>query len=254
MTENKEPLNVEEPKKEEKPSVDIDGLVQELERAGITNADELSGKLRASQETGRLAQLLGDERKRTAEYEARLRELQERPAPKQDFMDYEQGQTVDIEAALERSVEKVLSKREQAQRKIQEENLKKWNYIQSDEDYGIIKDVWENKLKDPNFVFKIQNGVADPISEYNNTKIGYYKNLLKKSHETLTTMQGSKKPPPHLESGERSSANMVSEDDTNNAAEKRIRELRAKTDKGHILTPEEEVELIDALLGHKQPL
>jgi hypothetical protein len=255
-TEQQEPLVVEEPKPEEKPAIDIDSLVSELERAGITNADELSGKLRASQETGRLAQLLGDERKRTADYEARLREMENKPAPKQqDFMDYESGQSIDIESALERSVEKALSKRENAQRVAQEQNLKKWNFIRSDKDYDIIKDVWEQKLKDPNFVYQVQAGVLDPVQDYNETKIDYYKTLLQKSHETLKTLHGTGKiNPPHVESGERSSANMVSETPSGTDAEKKIAEMKAKTDKGHILTNEEELELLDVMFGKKTPL
>ena len=257
MTEEiKEPLNVEEPKQEEKPAIDVDSLVSELERAGITNADELSGKLRASQETGRLAQLLGDERKRTAEMEAMIRELQNKPAPKQqDYMDYSEGQTIDIDAALERSIEKVWNKKEAAQRKAQEENLKRWNYIQSDSDYNTIKDIWEAKVKDPNFNYKVQTGQIDPVQAYNDTKIDFYKSLLKKSHETLTTLHGGKKqPPPHVESGERSSGNIVSEDQTFTESEKKIKDLKAKVQKGHILTPEEEIEIIDAMFNSNAPL
>lgn len=256
MTEQtKEPLNVEEPTKEEAPAIDVDSLVSELEKAGITNADELSGKLRASQETGRLAQLLGDERKRTADYEARLRELENQPAPKQDFMDQDYGQSIDIESALERSVEKALTKREEAQRIAQEQNLKKWNFIRNDKDYDVVKDVWENKLKDPNFVYQVQAGAIDPVQDYNETKIDYYKTLLKKSHETLTTLHGKGKvDPPHIESGERTSANMVSETESTTAADKRLADLKEKTSKGHLLTSEEELEMMDLLFGTQQPL
>jgi len=257
MTEqNTEPLSVEEPKVEEKPTIDVDSLVSELEKAGITNTDELSGKLRASQETGRLAQLLGDERKRTADYEARLRELENKPAPKQqDFMDYGEGQTIDIESAIERSVSKVINREKEAQRIAQEQNLKKWNFIQSDKDYNVVKDVWENKLKDPNFVYQVQSGAIDPVQNYNETKIDYYKTLLQKSHETLKTLHGTGKvAPPHLETGERSSANVVSETPSITEAEKRRAALKEKTDKGHILTTEEELELIDTIFGSSDPL
>jgi len=251
-----EPLNVEEPKKEKKPEIDVDSLVAELERVGITNAEELSGKLRAGQESGRLAQLLGDERKRSAEYEARLRELESKPVtPKQDYMDYNEGQPIDIEATLERTVDRVLSKREEKQRAIQEQNLRKWNFIQSDKDYGVVKEIWENKLKDPNFVYQIQAGVIDPIQDYNDTKVDYFKTLLKKSHETLTTLKGKGKvEPPHVESGERSSANMVSETPGGSEMERRLKELQDKTNKGHLLTNEEELEMIDLLFGTKAPL
>lgn len=257
MTEQaQEPLNVEEPKAPEKPTIDVDGLMSELEKAGITNAGELTGKLRASQESGRLAQLLGDERKRTAEYEAKLREYATKaPAPKQDYMDYGEGQSIDIEAAIERSVSKVINKEKEAQRIAQEQNLQKWNHIRSDDDYGVVKEIWENKLKDPNFVYQIQAGAIDPVQDYNSTKINYYKTLLKKSHETITTMRGGDKvKPPHMESGSRSSANMVSETSSGTEADKKIAEMKAKTNKGYIMTSEEELDLIDTIFGNTAPL
>ena len=258
MTEQaKEPLSVEEPTKvvEAKPETDIDSLVSELERAGVTNVEDLTGKLEASQQSGRLAQLLGDERKRTEGLEAKVRELETKPAPKQDFMDYPEERPIDIEAAIERSVSKVFTDREKQAQIVQEQNLKKWNFIQSDDDYGLIKEIWDTKLKDPNFVYQIQSGLVDPIQEYNSTKVGYYKTLLKKSHETLKTLHGTGKvEPPHLESGERSSANIVSTEQSGTAEEKRIAELKAKTGKGHVLTNEEELEMIDLLFGTKAPL
>ena len=257
MTEHaQEPLSVEEPKVEEKPAIDVDSLVSELEKAGITNTDELSGKLRASQETGRLAQLLGDERKRTADYEARLRELENKPAPKQqDFMDYGEGQTIDIESAIERSVSKVINREKEAQRIAQEQNLKKWNFIQSDKDYNIVKDVWENKLKDPNFVYQVQSGAIDPVQNYNETKIDYYKTLLQKSHETLKTLHGKGKvAPPHLESGDRTSANIVSEQPSMTEGDRKLNDLRAKVDKGYIPTEEEQLDLIGSIFDTDLPI
>lgn len=248
-----EPLNVEAPKAEEK-KIDVDGLISELERAGVKDAAELSGKLRASQETGRLAQLLGDERKARADLEARLNQLEQKPAPKHDFMDdYSENKPIDIEAALERTINRVLTKKEEQQRKIQEENLRKWNAIVSDDEYGVVKEIWEEKLKDPNLVMKIQNGMVDPIQEYNKTVRGYYKTLLQKSHETITTMRGGKVAPPHVETGERS-ANIVSTTPSGSEAERKIKEMKAKTDKGHLLSQEEELEMMDLLFGSTKPL
>jgi len=254
MTE--EPLNVEEPKEPKKPEADVDGLIAELERAGVTTTDELSGKLRASQETGRLAQLLGDERKARSMLEQRLQELEQKPAQRQqDYMDdYQTGQPIDIEAAIERSVSKVFTKQAEQQRKFQEENLKKWNAIVSDEDYALIKDVWDEKLKDPNFVYKVQNGVADPIQEYNSLVRQYYKSLLKKSHETITTMRGGPKEPPHMETGERTSANLVSESPAASEAEQKRKALQEKVDKGYLPTDEELLDLTGSIFDPILPI
>jgi len=254
MVENAEPMTTEEPQvKETKTEADVDGLMAELEKAGVTNTDELSGKLRASHEAGRSAQLLGDERKRNAELEQRLKKLESKPQ-QQDFMDYPEGQPVDIEAAIERSVSSTLDKRDQAAREAQQRNLENWNRIQSDEDYGLIKEIWEEKLKDPGFVMQIQSGAKDPVSEYQTTLRNFYKTLLKKSHETITTMRGGKPPPPHVETGERSSANVVSETPSGTEADRKIAEMKEKTDKGHVMSTEEELGMIDNIFGTKAPL
>ena len=91
MTEQpKEPLSVEEPTTvtKETQAVDVDGLMEELSKFGVESTTDLSGKLEAGQQSGRLAQLLGDERKRTAELEAQLRTPPQVPKPQQDYMDY----------------------------------------------------------------------------------------------------------------------------------------------------------------------
>lgn len=247
MSEQTEEPKVKEPeKKTEEPNVD--GLLAELKRFGVESAEDLSGKLEAGTQAGRLAQLLGDERKKTLEYEAKLRELETaRPVPKQDYMDYGEGQTIDIESAIERSVSKVINREKEQARKLQEENLKKWNFIQRDTNYNLVKDVWNAKLQDPNFVYQVQSGLVDPVQEYNNTVIGYMKTLLKQSHDTIKTMRGGPKEAPHMETGEQTPSNLVSETPGISEHEKRRKDLREKASKGQLLEEDEQLALIDSI-------
>lgn len=250
-----EPLQIEEPKVAKETKPDVDGLIKELEKFGVESPQDLSGKLEAGTQAGRLAQLLGDERKRTAEYEARIRELQATPPPpKQDYMDYGEGQTIDIEAAIERSVSKVIDKKAEQQRKLQEVNLQRWNQINSDPNYGLVKDVWEQKLKDPNFTFKVQNGIVDPVAEYNTTVVDYMKTLLKQSHDTIKKIRGGPRDAPHIETDGRSSANMVSTTPSGSPFEQKIKATKEAVEKGKVLTSEEEVDLMDAIFGTTNPL
>ena len=250
MVENAEPMKVEEPtKKAEEKQVDVDGLMAELERAGVTNAEELTGKLRASQESGRLAHLLGDERKQRTELEQRLKELESKPK-QQDFMDYPEGQPIDIEAAIERSIARTLDKREKKALEAQQRNLANWNRIQNDEDYHLVKEIWEEKLKDPGFVMQIQTGAKNPIDEYTTTLRKYYKTLLQKTHETITTLQGKDKvKPPHVETSERAPTNMVSEGEDVSVYRKVLDRMHAKVATGYVLTDEEEALAAEATLA-----
>ena len=252
VDEAKELPTTEEPKETEaKVETDVDGLMTELEKAGVTNTEELQGKLKASGEAGTAFRMLGDERKKSQELQEKLDTMQARPAQtqSQDYMDYPEGQSVDIESAIEKGVNKVLNKRDKAAHEVQQKSMAAWNYIQNDEDYVVVKDIWEEKLKDPGYVYQIQSGMIDPVNEYTATLRRYYKTLLKKSHETITTMQGgSSTPPPHVETGERAAANIVSEGKGESANRKFLNAIRARIDKGYLPTDEENALIAEAVL------
>lgn len=243
--------NVELPKeepKEAKTEVDVDGLMAELTKAGIENPQQLQGKLDAGSEVGRVAQLLGDERKRSRDLEAEIAQLQ--AAPVKDEFDYSQeNRPIDIEAVIEKKLGNVLDARDAKARKAQEKSYAAWNKIQTDEDYHLVKEVWEEKLKDPGFVMKIQNGSINPVDEYTSTLRKYYKTLLKQSHETITTMKGGDLKPPHVETGERTPANLVSEGDKDTSAERKFLDAMAvKVAKGYIPTEDEEILIAEATI------
>jgi len=241
--------NVEEPTKKDevKVEVDVDGLMAELTKAGVTDAKSLSGKLEAGYEAGNMARLLGDERDRTKDLEAKIEKLQ--AAPKDEFDYSQESRPIDIETTIERSVGKVLDSRDAKARKVQEASYAAWNRIQSDEDYHLIKDVWEERLKDPGFVMKIQNGSLNPVDEYTSTLRSYYKTLLKQSAETITTMKGGNLKPPHVETGERAPANLVSEGDENTSTERKFLDaIGEKIKKGYIPNEDEEAMIAECVV------
>ena len=230
-----------------KPEVNVDELVAELEKAGVTNAQDLQNKFKASSESGRLAQLLGEERKHARELQARLEQMSNRPMQVPD--DIYTEKPIDIESVVERSLEKALTAREIKAQKAQEVNMAAWNQIQTDEDYGLVKEVWESKLRDPNFVFKIQSGMVDPVREYTQTVRGFYKQMMRKSVDTIKQLKGGAPSvsPPHMETGERVPQNIVSQDPSS-GKRKTFDEFKKKAmDKG-VLTPDEELDLLEKLL------
>jgi uncharacterized protein affecting Mg2+/Co2+ transport len=183
--------------------IDVEGLISELERAGVSNTQELTGKLEASVQAGRLAQLLGEERTRTRQLEDELRKTSQKPRD-----DYDVPSTaIDIESTLERTVNRVLSKRDEAAALKQQRLVDTWNTISGDEDYPLVQPIWEEKLKDPKFVFAIQSGIKNPIDEYTKTVRNYYKNITKRAAETISQLRGGGAggvgTPPHMETGER---------------------------------------------------
>lgn len=235
----------------------VDELLVELEKAGVTNAAELQNKFKASSEVGRMAQLLGDERKRSRDLEDRLSQLSNKSADRssEDPFAASTGGPIDIEAALERSVEKVLTKRELKAQQFQQANIEAWNQIQQDEDYHLIRPIWEEKLKDPNFVFKIQSGQTNPVNAYTEEVRKFYKQTVKKAADTIKTLRGNTPGsivPPHVESGERTPANIVS---TGPADERKTKldNARKIVEKKGFLDDDEALSVIDSIFAPVAP-
>ena len=102
-TEETPTLAEEEPKKEEKkesPTTDVDGLIAELEKAGVSNVEQLEGKLIASSQAGNLANQLGTARDEIAALSAALKESNERTRSEQPLVEEE----TDLSGMIKRDV------------------------------------------------------------------------------------------------------------------------------------------------------
>jgi len=122
-----------------------------------------------------------------------------------------------------------------------------WNAIQTDPDYGSVKNIWEEKTKDPNFQYQLQSGLVNPLKEFNDTVREYHKGMLKRALNTINQLQG--KGPisaPHIEGGERVPQNLVTETAPPSDVEKIMKEKREKASKA-MLSEEDELSLVDTL-------
>jgi len=258
---NQEPLNIEEPREEEKVQPNIESLMAELEKFGVQNADDLGGKLRAGSEAGRLAQLLGEERNvareqtaRAAELEARLRELERRPYRNYDMDSFQEGQTIDIEAVMEKVSRKsvreelkaALQEERENQLRIQRANIELWNKIKKDPYYKAVEKEWLEIEGNPDFQFKYRAGEINPKELYDDLVKSTMANHIRTITETYKS-SGGQILPPHIETGERTSANMVSETPRESDHEKNLKKLKEKVDSGTVLTQEEELSIVDSI-------
>ena len=144
-----------------------------------------------------------------------------------------------------------MDKRDQATLQAHQQNLVKWNHIQTDKRFPLVKEVWEAKLKDPNFVMQVQNGMVDPLAAYQETVLDYFEGVSKRSLDTIKQLHGGPGiQVPHTETGERVPTNLVSTDPSTDVPDsvKKARALKEKTDKGYMMTDEEEMDVIDSLL------
>ena len=244
MTEEKEsPILDEGEKSDEKTPDETEALLNELKNAGVSTTQELQGKLQASSQYGQMAYKLGEERREKQELLRRLEALESQKSNVENLDDY--GQPVDLQAEIRKAyrAEKELEARQQ--REQQARMVEVYNKIQSDPDYKLVESVWQERLKDPNFVFGIQSGQVNPLDEFNNTVRGYYKGMAKKAAETIEKLAGGAKvQTPVVEQGARL-PDQPEEVDENEV----LKSLGQKVNKGGQLTEAEELAALQAALS-----
>ena len=238
------------PEAEEEPKKNVDDLLAELKNAGVESPQQLQNKLDASAQAGKAFQMLGDERKLVAEKDAEIARLMsqiDRPEPN------EYGERpINIADEVRRGIKQEMNEMQKNAQKAQQASMQAYNTIKTDPNYHLVADIWEEKVKDPAYIYQVQTGVVDPVRDYQGTVVSYFKNMVKESHETITELVGKgggQTPVPHIESGETHSPNLVSEGEGESANRTFITKMRAKIDKGYIPTDEEEATIAEAVLS-----
>jgi len=237
---------VADPKPEVKEEMSEEAqLLATLKQASISKAEQLDGTIRNARKTfdmqserDRLANQLSAMEQRLAAAESKTH------AP--DTEDY--GQPVDLDAAISKGVSKVLDQRDRMAAENQKRMMQSWATISQDEDYHLVEKIWNEKLKDPNFVYSVQSGQTDPVSEYGSMLRSYYKGIAKSAVQTIETLTKGVTPQMHVESGEARMPNVpVDQEMTEN--QKTINQLKEKADTGGLLSEDEEIAAIRAVLS-----
>lgn len=232
--------------KTETPTTDVDALIVELEKAGVTNPEQLQGKLVASREAGNLSNQLGDARREIAELRDMLTSK-----PREETKEFESynDEPADLRSILRQEIEAHDLRKTKIQIETQKKVNAMWGEIQGDEDYHLVKEVWEGKLKDPDFVFQIQQGQTNPVKAYNDVVRTFYKGIAKKSLDTIKTLQsGGSITTPHVESGDTQTPSLPRDKGEPPKGDEIIKQLGEKLDKGQLLSEEDELNAIAAAL------
>lgn len=182
-------------------------LLGTLDKLGVKKSEQLVNMATASSQSGRVQNLLGDANRRIQELEAALSGRSAKPqAPIEDT----NGQTIDLAAlieersgrAAERAVRKVVQEMNEAQ-------SRQWNEamsIQADDDYGLVKEVWDKFVVTPEAQGRLRAGETTMKDLYGEVKVKYMKEMLRKSHDVIEGLASGVKPGqqklPHIEGGE----------------------------------------------------
>lgn len=234
--------------------IDYSELVSKLEKAGITEPKQLDGKLQAAQERGHLANILGQRNQELADMKAMMAEMQA-ALKKQNTRgmddDGERGAgAIDLGDLLERKIDSAFEKRQRQALEAQQKAYQAWSAIQTDEDYPLVQEVWDAKLKDPNFAIALQSGTVDVMKEYQETVRKHYKTAIRTAAQVIKDLtQGALPPKVHVEDSARVSADREPARDEN----KTISTLRESVNKGKILTEDQELAALTAVLSGGKP-
>jgi hypothetical protein len=242
----------EAPKAEAAPNPHAE-MIAELERFGVKNAEQLQGRMVASQEAGRIANQLGDARKEIAEMRSYMERLaHQKPAaqPRDDWGNEQAPQaagTIDLADLVGKQVKKVIDEEKRQAMHQQQKAYEAWNKIQGDRDFHIVKDRWEAKLKDPNFALQFQAGAIDPYNEYQELLRDAYKSAVAKSAEIIKSLTTGAGPPKVHVEGQAKVSGMRTESAPER--DKTLNPLREKVNKGKVLSEDEELAALMKVLG-----
>lgn len=186
---------VEEPKVEAKTDDALE-LAKQLKDLGIDNAGKVQDTVRAAQEAGRLANLLGTERQRAAELEAQLREYQSQRTDLSSSDDY----GVDLEKVVEKGIRKFWDNTQREVQKNQQRQMQEFNKIRSHKNYALVGKEFEDYIRTPDYQQDLMAGKSPSEIFYDMSNETLRKHLITMRDALLT---GTKSPEdvavPHTE-------------------------------------------------------
>ena len=213
--------NIEEPKQTEEKD-DAQMLMEELKKLDIQTPTDIQNMAFASQETGKAWNEVGNLRK---EIDRLTREMES--SKKTEYNPYE-GETVELSKVVKQEAKEAMrelwTELQENQTKAQMMATRAMAEVKNDPEYQIVGDVFEKYINSPETLLKLQTGQTDYKTEYQTTKLAYYRNLAKRSSKTLEElMEGKKKAPPHMEQGTTETVPMTEQSDERRENLKRIK-------------------------------
>jgi len=234
----------EEPKKQ----VDIDGVIDLLKKANISDPKQLEGKLQNAAGYQTIQSNLSKTEKRLATLEAENNELRNSiNNPQRYNIDDMYGQEEPIEAKLERLLDARDRRKAERRRDMQVAQFKSYKKITGDKHYNVVKDAFNAKMQDPEVAYLINSGEMDAVEVYKNTVLDFYQDTAQRSLEALQAAKDSSSiSPPNVESSARVPDRSQ---DTLTDKDKKVEQLRAKAKEGKSLHADERADLINSALG-----
>lgn len=179
-------------------------VMEMLKQFEINSPEKVENVVKASQQTGRMAQLLGEQREANRQLMAKLETLEKKGIPQNFQMtDGYEEKPIDLERTIESVLSRFWNKKQQEQVQMTQAQWAAFNEIQTDDDYSLVKDAWDNYIRQPDVAYSFQTGAVDPVKEYNKFVRKFQRKLLHRTRGLLeqVTTGTKKKAIPHMEQG-----------------------------------------------------
>ncbi len=190
------------------PAEDVNDLLSTLNKLGVEEPKQLENMAFASKKAGQYASQFGDLKNQIAELQSQLK-TQQAPQPRTDD-GYYGNETVDlgnmveskVAAAVGPAIRQTLGAMQEEHAKAQQEMYTQINEIQTDPDYGVVKQTWEQYVQNPTVAMALQSGTTTYKDEYNKVVRQFYRQLANRSKTVLETITQKGQPQaPHMEQG-----------------------------------------------------
>jgi hypothetical protein len=255
MAEEEKPLftpvegeKAEVKEEEQAPSMDVDALMQELEKVNLTDPNKLRGKLQNAEgyksvqaERDRLANELQSLRSEFSQVKSTNTRMD-----MDEFGDIHNS-AIDLEATLEKILDKRDRIKEERAIQAQRAQMEAYSKITKNKYWKQVGPLFEEKMKDPEIATQVQLGQKDPVELYHETTVDFLQDLSAKSLEALQNLKKSGNvKPPHVEGTAHAP---VQETDDRDDRQKKVDQLREKAKAPTGLHQDDQMELIKQALG-----
>jgi hypothetical protein len=213
--------------------VDIDSLVQTLEKIGVRDAQHLEGLHRTAQAHGPTAQELGYARQEIARLQQEMESLKSRPQrsadPYADPYEQGQGQPIDLRGEI-KTVLRDFYRDEviQPQQQASERYWQDVETVQGSEYYPVVQDEYEAHMRQPSVQRALAQGRTSHTNEFHKAVSRKFRDIaqnLKSAASMLKEQAPRGTQPPHMETGQVSPERLPEREE---AKRKQMEEIQKK--------------------------
>jgi hypothetical protein len=188
--------------------VDLDGLVQTLEKLNIRDAQHLEGIHNTAQAQGSTARELGQARRQLEDMQRELDAMRRGRGQRDPYNDYgePENQPIDLQSEIMRANDRWYEERVLGpQRQQAEAYWRDVNTVQSSEFFPIVQEEYEAHIRHPQVQQALATGQTSHTNEFNKLVGRKFKDIahnLKSAASMLKESGQEKAKPPHMEAGQ----------------------------------------------------